>query len=87
MICSAWGPPSFPFSLTCVRERSADWRYVSVWHLVEGALVPCEARRLPALHCGVFHPGTVFRVRTREQNPALIQSSFRRPFIQTASSH
>src|SRR5258706_7516263 len=27
--------------LTHVRERSADWRYVLVWHLVEGALVPC----------------------------------------------
>src|SRR5215217_2257590 len=29
--------PSFPLSLTCVRERSADWRYFLVWHLVEGA--------------------------------------------------
>src|SRR5258708_15303569 len=59
MIWSAWGPPSFPFSLTHVRERSADWRTILVWHLGEGARVPCEARRLPALHCGVFHPGTV----------------------------
>src|SRR5438045_792147 len=25
-------------SLTHVRERSADWRYFVVWHLVEGAL-------------------------------------------------
>src|SRR5260221_9014464 len=29
-----------------VRERSADWRTILVWHLGEGARVPCEARRL-----------------------------------------
>src|SRR6266702_3187223 len=50
--------PLFP-SPHNVRERSADWRTILVWHLGEGARVPCEARRLPALHCGVFHPGTV----------------------------
>src|SRR5260221_2665129 len=27
--------------LTDVRERSADWRYFIVWHLGEGARVPC----------------------------------------------
>jgi len=45
----------FP-SLTGVRERSADWRYFLVAPYGARAL---RARRLPALHCGVFHPGTV----------------------------
>src|SRR6266567_5423611 len=45
--------------LTDVRERSADWRYFIVWHLGEGALVPCGHAASRRSTCGVFHPGTV----------------------------
>src|SRR5882757_755433 len=44
MIWSAWGPPSFPSSLTSVRERSADWRYVFIGTLVK---VPRALRGTP----------------------------------------
>src|SRR5882724_12401205 len=74
MIWSAWGPPSFPLSLTCVRERSAEKRYVLVCTL--RCRVPCGHAALRRSTCGVFHLGTVFRVRTRELNPSLIQAAF-----------
>src|SRR6267154_1782395 len=62
--------------LTDVRERSADWRTILVWHLGEGARVPCEARRLPALHCGVFHPGTVSSGPNRRLSSPVIRAAF-----------
>src|SRR5260221_12798240 len=45
--------------LTHVRERSADWRYFIVWHLGEGARVPCGHAASRRSTGGVFHPGTV----------------------------
>ena len=71
--------------LTHVRERSAERRYVLVCTL--RCRVPCGHAASRRSTYGVFHPGTVFRVRTRERNPALIRAGFRRPFIRTASSH
>jgi hypothetical protein len=40
-----------------LRGGSAEKRYFVVCTL--RCRVPCGARRLPALHCGVFHLGTV----------------------------
>src|SRR5215207_1045545 len=67
--CVGVGPPSFPLSLTCVRERSADWRYFIVWHLVEGAA--CLARHAASRRSTVASStlGPFFRVRTRERKP------------------
>ena len=45
--------------LTHVRERSAERRYFIVWHLVEGAHVPCGHAASRRSTGGVFHPGTV----------------------------
>src|SRR3954454_21115469 len=57
MIWSAWGPPSFPFPLTRVREQSAERRYVLVCTL--RCRVPCGHAASRRSTCGVFHPGTV----------------------------
>src|SRR6266566_4259257 len=78
VIWSARGPPSFPFSLTHVRERSADWRYFIVWHLVEGALVPCGHAASRRSTVASSTPGPSRRVRTGDfhlRDPG----GFRRP--------
>ena len=43
-------------SLTCVRERSAERRYVNSWHLCEGAACFAKHARLPALHWWRLRP-------------------------------
>src|SRR5712675_2532328 len=47
MIWSAWGTAVISLSLTNVRERSADWRTILVWHLGEGARVPLRGTPPP----------------------------------------
>jgi len=51
------GPEQSSGSSAPLRERSAERRTFLVCTL--RCRVPCGARRLAALHCGVFHPGTV----------------------------
>src|SRR5436309_12207072 len=70
--------PSLSFALTHVRERSADWRYVLVWHLVEGALVPCGHAASRRSTVASSTPGPARRVRTGDfhlRDPG----GFRRP--------
>src|SRR5437762_10404527 len=76
MIWSAWGPPSFPFSLTHVRERSAERRYVLVCTL--RCHVPCGHAASRRSTVASSTPGPSRRVRTGDfhlRDPG----GFRRP--------
>src|SRR5215212_8038329 len=70
---AARGCTFISFPLTCVRERSADWRYVLVWHLVEGAA--CLAGTPPpgAPPVASSTPGPARRVRTRGLSSPVIR--------------
>src|SRR6266498_2663291 len=64
--------------LTHVRERSADWRYFLVWHLVEGAHVPCGHAASRRSTVASSTPGPSRRVRTGDFHPR-DPGGFRRP--------
>src|SRR5207237_10737215 len=65
--------------LTHVRERSADWRYVFIWHLVEGAHVPCGHAASRRSTVASSTPGPYFRVRTGGSYPHVIRAAFADP--------
>ena len=72
----------FPFSLTDVRERSAERRYLL-------SLAPCGAAcrvtrhaRLPALHCGDFSPRNRTSGSGPEGGPSRYPGAFA-PFIRS----
>ena len=68
-------------SLTHVRERSAERRYFSVWHLAAACRVTRHAR-LPALHCGDFSPRNRTSGSGPEGGPSRYPGAFA-PFIRS----
>src|SRR5205823_14618918 len=70
--CGAGPAPSLSFALTSVRERSADWRYFLVWHLVEGARVPCGHAASRRSTVASSTPGPSRRVRIGDFHPRKI---------------
>ena len=61
-----------------VRERSADWRTILVWHLGEGARVPCGHAASRRSTVASSTPGPSRRVRTGDFRPR-DPGGFRRP--------
>ena len=79
--------PSFPLSLTCVRERSADRRTVFGFGTLRCRVL---LRSTPPPGAPLWRLPPWDRTSGSghgSSHPALIQASFRRPFIRTASSH
>ena len=68
--------PSFPLSLTTVRERSAGMALLRSLAPRRRRPRALRARRLPALHCGVFHPGTVSSGPTGGLSSPVIRAAF-----------
>src|SRR5216684_2997845 len=64
--------------LTSVRERSAEKRTILVWHLGEGAHVPCGHAASRRSTVASSTPGPARRVRTGDFHPR-DPGSFRRP--------
>src|SRR5260221_14647411 len=69
--------PSLSLSLTSVRERSAERRYVLVCTL--RCRVPCGHAASRRSTCGVFHPGTVLSGPNRGTFIPRDPGGFRRP--------
>jgi hypothetical protein len=74
--CGARLAPSLPLSLTCVRERSADWRYVS-------SLAP--RRRRPRAFKGTPPPGApLWRLPPRDRARRVRTGGLSSPVIRAA---